>query len=80
VLTEKNAFIFIADPYKIFDEFDVLEDRILFPPQHQSDEIVLLVQLLVALIFIVGANHNGVFCFGRGLLFTKFGCLSLVLP
>lgn len=46
------------------------EQRVLLPPQHQSDEVVLLLELLVGLVLGARADDHRVLSLRRRLLFV----------
>jgi len=55
MLAENEVFVlFLNSNYsdEVFDEVNWLEDRILFAPEHQTNKIVFLLQLLVGFIFV----------------------------
>ena len=71
MLTEDDMLVFLADSNEVLDKVDGLEKGVLLPSEHHCDEIVLFMELLVALFFEGAANDDSIFCFRRGLFFPK---------
>ena len=64
MLNEQHAFVLLADPDEVLDEVDRLEDRVLLASEHQSDEVVLFLQLFVGLVLGGEVDDHCVFGFG----------------
>lgn len=80
VPAEYHSPVLLSNSDEILDEVNIFEDRILLSSEHQSNEIIFLMQLLTTLILSAGGYDHCIFRLGRRLFFAILNRFPLVLP